>query len=441
MGKRKIKFGTIIHGVGGNISGWRHPDVKVDQSVSLDFYKEQALKAEDGKFDLVFIADGLYINEQSIPHFLNRFEPITILSALASVTSHIGLVGTVSTSYSEPFNIARQFASLDQISQGRAGWNVVTTPLEKTALNFNKKVDEHPDHATRYRIAEEYIDVAQGLWDSWDDDAFVGDKENDLFFDSKKLHHLNHEGEFFSVAGPLNIQRSNQGQPVIFQAGSSKAGKRLAGKAADAVFTAHPTLESAQAYYRDVKEQATKLGRNPDDIIILPALSPIIGDTLEEAEQKYEQLANLVSIDRALAYLGRYFDHHDFTQYALDEPFPELGDIGKNSFRSTTDRIKVEAKERKLTLRQVAIREATPRTEFIGTPDVIADLIQQWFEERGADGFMIAQSLPETLTDFVDKVVPILQKRGVYRTDYNANTLRGHLGLPFKESRYIKQNV
>src|SRR5699024_7124646 len=178
------------------------------------------------------------ISEHSIPHFLNRFEPITILSALASVTSHIGLVGTVSTSYSEPFNVARQFASLDQISQGRAGWNVVTTPLEKTALNFNKTVDEHPDHAKRYQIAEEYIDVAKGLWDSWDDDAFMGDKDNDIFFDPLKLHHLNHRGKFFKVAGPLNVQRSKQGQPVIFQAGSSKAGIRLAGKEADAVFTA-----------------------------------------------------------------------------------------------------------------------------------------------------------------------------------------------------------
>ncbi|MGE7838307.1 LLM class flavin-dependent oxidoreductase [Viridibacillus arvi] len=439
--KRQIKFGAIIHGVGGNISGWRHPKVLTNSSVNLGFYTQQAQKAEKGKFDLVFIADGLFINEKSIPHFLNRFEPITILSALATVTSRIGLVGTVSTSYSEPFTIARQFASLDHISNGRAGWNVVTTPLENTALNYNKTVDEHPDHAKRYRIAEEYLEVATGLWDSWDDDAFVGDKENDQFFDPSKLHQLNHQGEFFSVQGPLNIGRTKQGQPVIFQAGSSEAGKRLAAKDADAIFTMAKTLQEAQGFYQDVKDQVKTFGRNPDEVVILPGISPIIGDTEEEAERKYEELANLVSIERALAYLGRYFDHHDFSQYPLDEAFPDLGDIGANSFRSHTDRIKKEAIEQNLTLRQIALREATPRTQFIGTPDKIADLVQLWFEERGADGFIIAATLPEALDDFVDKVVPILQQRGIYREDYEADTLRENLGLPFKQSRYIKQTV
>ena len=440
-GKRQIKFGAIIHGVGGNISGWRHPKVLTNSSVNLNFYTQQAQKAEEGKFDLVFIADGLFINEKSIPHFLNRFEPITILSALAALTSKIGLVGTVSTSYSEPFTIARQFASLDHISNGRAGWNVVTTPLENTALNYNKTVDEHPDHAKRYRIAEEYLEVATGLWDSWDDDAFVGDKENDQFFEPSKLHQLNHQGEFFSVQGPLNIGRTKQGQPVIFQAGSSEAGKRLAAKDADAIFTMAKTLQEAQGFYLDVKEQVKTFGRNPDEVVILPGISPIIGDTEEEAERKYEELANLVSIERALAYLGRYFDHHDFSQYPLDEAFPDLGDIGANSFRSHTDRIKKEAIEQKLTLRQIALREATPRTQFIGTPDKIADLVQLWFEERGADGFIIAATLPDALDEFVDKVVPILQQRGIYREDYEADTLRGNLGLPFKQSRYIKQTV
>lgn len=439
--ERKIKFGAIIHGVGGNISGWRHPEVQTDQSVSLDFYKQQAQKAEEGKFDLVFIADGLFINEKSIPHFLNRFEPLTILSALAAVTTRIGLVGTVSTSYSDPYTIARQFGSLDLISGGRAGWNLVTTPLESTALNYNKTIEEHPDHATRYRIAEEYLEVTRGLWDSWEDDAFVGDKENDVFFDPTKLHQLNHKGQHFSVQGPLNIGRSKQGQPVVFQAGSSEDGKRLAAKEADAIFTMGPTLEAAQDFYRDVKKQATEFGRNPDQLNIFPGISPIIGDTEEAAERKYEEIANLVSIDRALAYLGRYFDHHDFTQYPVDEAFPELGDIGKNSFRSHTDRIKRQAKEENLTLRQVAIREATPRSAFIGTPEKIADLVQKWFEERGADGFIISTQTPHALDEFVEKVVPILQQRGVYREEYEADTLRGNLGLPFLESRYVKQLI
>ncbi|MFJ7754398.1 LLM class flavin-dependent oxidoreductase [Peribacillus muralis] len=437
----KLKLGALIHGVGGSISGWRHPDIQADASVRIEFYTEQARKAEEGKFDLLFIADGLYINEKSIPHFLNRFEPLTLLSALAAVTTRIGLVGTVSTSYSEPFTVARQFASLDHISHGRGGWNLVTTPLENTALNYNKTIEEHPDHAKRYRIASEYIQVTKGLWDSWEDDAFIRDKESGKFFEPSKMHQLNHNGEFFSVQGPLNIARSKQGRPVIFQAGSSEDGKNLAAKDADAIFTGHPTLEEAQRFYQDVKNRAIAFGRNPDDIVILPGIAPIIGATDEAAENKYQELANLVSVEKALDYLGRYFDHHDFSQYELDEPFPDLGDIGKNSFRSTTDRIKQEAKEKRLTLRQVALKETTPRTPFIGTPEKVADLMQQWFEEKGADGFIFASSVPNALSDFVLHVVPILQKRGIYRTEYEADTLRGNLGLPFPENRYVKEKI
>ncbi len=439
--QKSLKFGAIIHGVGGNIAGWRHPDIQADASVSLKFYTEQAQKAEKGKFDLVFIADGLHINEKSIPHFLNRFEPLTILSALAAVTSRIGLVGTLSTSYSEPFTVARQFSSLDHISHGRAGWNVVTSPLEKTALNFGKTIEEHPDHAKRYRIASEYLQVTKGLWDSWEDDAFVRDKESGEFFDPTKLHQLNHKGEFFSVQGPLNIGRTNQGRPVIFQAGSSEAGKNLAAKEADAIFTGHPTLELAQIFYQDVKDRAREFGRNSDEIVVMPGISPIIGATEEEAERKYQEIANLVSIDKALNYLGRYFEHHDFSQYPLDAPFPELGDLGKNSFRSHTDRIKREAQEQNLTLRQVALKETTPRTSFIGTPDKVADLVQEWFEGKGADGFIIGSGVPNGLNDFVDFVVPILQKRGLFRTDYEADTLRGNLGLPYPENRYAKERI
>lgn len=437
--QKKLKFGAIIHGVGGNIAGWRHPDIQADASVSLEFYTNQAQKAEEGKFDLVFIADGLHINEKSIPHFLNRFEPLTILSALAAVTSKIGLVGTLSTSYSEPFNVARQFASLDHISNGRAGWNVVTSPLEKTALNFSKTIEEHPDHAKRYRIAAEYLQVAKGLWDSWEDDAFVRNKETGVFFDSDKLHQLNHRGEFFSVQGPLNIGRSKQGRPLIFQAGSSEAGKELAAREADAIFTGHPTLSAAREFYQDVKNRAKALGRNPDELAILPGIAPIIGATEEEAERKYQEIANLVSIDKALDYLGRYFEHHDFSQYPLDEPFPELGELGKNSFQSHTNRIKQQAKEQNLTLRQVALQETTPKPTFIGTPERVADLIQEWFESNGADGFIIGSAVPNGLNDFVEYVVPILQNRGLFRTEYEAETLRGNLGIPYPENRYVKK--
>ncbi|MCL9659811.1 LLM class flavin-dependent oxidoreductase [Paenibacillus hunanensis] len=439
MTKRQLKFGAIIHGIGGSMSTWRHPEVQADASVSFDFYKRQAQKAEEGKFDLVFIADGLFINEKSLPHFLNRFEPVTILSALAGVTSRIGLVGTISTSYSEPFTVSRQLASLDHISGGRAGWNVVTSPLEGSALNYSR--EEHPSHPERYRIASEYLDVAKGLWDSWEEDAFTRDKETGVFFDPDKLHTLHHKGEYFSVQGPLNIGRTPQGQPVIFQAGSSEDGKNLAARSADAIFTGQETLEDAQTFYQDVKKRVVLYGRSEDEVKILPGISPIIGATAEEAERKYEQIASLVTIDKALQYLGRFFDHHDFSQYPLDEPFPELQDIGSNSFRSGTDKIKRDAKERGLTLRQVALQAATPRSNFIGTAEQVADRVQEWFEQRGADGFIIHSELPSGLHDFVEQVVPILQARGIYREDYEYETLRENLGVPIPQNRYTATPV
>ncbi|TNJ66573.1 LLM class flavin-dependent oxidoreductase [Paenibacillus hemerocallicola] len=439
MSPRQLKLGANLSGVGNSISFWRHPDVRTDASVSLDFYKQQALKAEEGKFDLLFIADGLYINEKSNPHFLNRFEPLTLLSALAAVTANIGLVATLSTSYSEPFTVARQFASIDHLSGGRAGWNVVTSPLEGSALNFGK--GGHPDHALRYEIAEEHLEVVKGLWDSWEDDAFVRDKASGVFFDPAKLHALNYNGPRFSVQGPLNIARSKQGYPVIFQAGSSEAGKTLAAKSADAVYTAHETFEEAREFYRDVKSQAAAYGRNPDEILIFPGIGPIVGKTEEEAERKYREIAGLVTIDQALLYLGRYFEHFDFSRFPLDEPFPDLGDFGSNSFRSTTDKIKREAKEQALTLRQVALRASTPRTAFIGTPGKIADLIQQWFDGGAADGFNIRTVVPNALADFVDLVVPVLQQRGLFRTEYESDTLRGNLNLAVPGNRYARQSV
>ncbi|OBZ11670.1 monooxygenase [Bacillus sp. FJAT-27264] len=433
---KQLKLGALLHGVGGSTSTWRHPDAKPDASVNFELYKSWVQKAEEGKLDLIFIADGLYINEKSIPHFLNRFEPLTILSALAAVSTNIGLVGTLSTSYSEPFTVARQFGSLDVISGGRAGWNVVTSPLEGSALNYGKK--EHPDHGKRYRIATEYLEVTRGLWDSWEDDAFVRDKESGVFFDPEKVHTLDHEGEFFSVKGPLNIARSKQGQPVIFQAGSSEVGRNYASQEADAVFTGHDTIESAQEFYRDVKARVAASGRNPDEVLIFPGIGPIIGDTEEEAERKYQEVAGLVTIENALNYLGRFFEHHDFSQYPLDEPFPELGDLGRNSFQSGTDKIKKDAKEQGLTLRQVALQSATPRTSFIGTPEQVADQIQTWFESEAADGFMIAESVPGGLEQFVERVVPILQDRGLFRTEYESDTLRGNLGLKVPENRHVK---
>ena len=438
--KKQIKFGVMLHGAGGHMNAWKDPSVPADASVNLQHYTRAAQKAEGAGISFVFVADGLFINEKSIPHFLNRFEPITILSALASVTSRIGLVGTLSTSYSEPFTVARQFASLDKISGGRAGWNVVTSPLEGSATNYNK--GEHPDHGVRYEIANEYLEVTKGLWDSWEDDAFVRNRETGQFFDPEKMHALNYEGKFFSVAGPLNIDRSPQGQPVIFQAGASESGKSFAAKHAEAIFCHANSLEQAKDYYDDVKGKAEALGRSRDEVAIYPALSPIVGATLEEAEAKYQAIQNLVTIEEALNYLGRYFDHFDFSQFPLDEPFPEIGDVGKNSFQSQTDNIKKRARENGMTLRQVAMEQTTRKGAFFGTYEQIADQLIEWVEEGGADGFILGHHvLGNDFDAFLENVIPILEERGHYSRNYEHETLRGNLGLPFKENRYAKQTI
>lgn len=434
--KTSIKLGLMLHGAGGHMNSWRHEKAPADASVNFPYFRELALKAEAANFDFLFVADGLHINEKSLPHFLNRFEPVALLSALASATHRIGLAGTISTSYSDPFTVARQLASIDNISNGRAGWNVVTSPLAGSAKNFGK---DHPEHALRYQIAEEYISVVQGLWDSWEDDAFIRDRESGVFFDAAKLHKLNHQGQFFSVEGPLNIKRSQQGQPVIFQAGASEAGIALAGKSADAVFTNARTLQEAKEYARKLQAQVAKNGRQP--VGIFPGISPIVGVTEAEAEAKYQTLLSLISVDDALAYLGRFFDHHDFSQYALDGPFPDVGDLGQNTFRSTTDQIKRLAKEQNLTLRDVAFQTTLPKGEFFGTPEQVADTFIRWVEEGGASGFIISGPvLAEALDDITRLVLPVLAERGYWHPASGSQTLRQRLGLPFKENRYVQKS-
>ncbi|GGZ30838.1 LLM class flavin-dependent oxidoreductase [Asticcacaulis endophyticus] len=432
---RQLKLGFILHGVGPGWDDWRHPDAQVDASTSLKFYTQQAQTAERGKFDYLFVADSVSINARSSPHYLNRFEPLTILSALAAVTDHIGLVATVTVSYTEPYNIARQFASLDHISGGRAGWNVVTSWLEGSAANFGKA--EHLAHDTRYRLAGEYLDVVKGLWDSWEDDALVRDKASGQFLDPDKLHELNHKGEFLLVKGPLNISRSRQGQPVIFQAGSSEDGRNFAAKHSDAIFTHQDDLTEAQAFYADVKARVAGFGRNPDEVFILPGARVFVGTTAEEAEARYHELANLVSLENALRALGRSFNDHNFSVYDPDGPFPyEVAAEGAKSNQSASGRIIAIAKAENLTLREVALRVATPRGHFVGTPETIADRFQQWLEGRGADGFNLFESVPGQLELFVDQVVPILQARGLYKTDYPGTTFRDTLGLAVPENRY-----
>ncbi len=433
-GSRKLKLGFILHGVGRTWGDWRHPDRDVSASTNFQFYARQAQLAEKGRFDFLFVADSLSINEKSSPHYLNRFEPISILSALAAVTERIGLVGTLTVSYSEPFNVARQFASLDHISGGRAGWNVVTSWLGETAANFSKT--EHPSHDVRYRIAAEYLDVVQGLWDSWEDDAHVADKDTGVFVDPDKLHRLDHKGEFFQVRGPLNIKRSRQGQPVIFQAGASDDGKGFASKRAEAIFCGPANIDEAQSYYSDVKARAQGVGRDPNLLSILPGIGPIIGATAAEAEAKYQELAALNGLETGLGLLARSFNDHDFTRYDLDGPFPDLAALGKNSHQSASTRILEMVRAEGLTLRQVAQRLSTPRGDFVGTPEQVADKLQHWFETQAADGFVVFEPLPGQFDLFVEHVVPILQARGLFRTDYEGETFRDLLGLPFPENRH-----
>lgn len=438
--ERKMRLGAFLAGTGSNMASWRHPKAVTDAAINLDYYRQLTRKAETAKLDFVFFGDGLYISEKSHPNFLNRFEPLTLLAALAMDTTHIGLAATLSTSYSEPFTVARQFASIDHISGGRAGWNIVTSPLEGSALNYSKT--EHPEHDLRYRMAAEYIEVTKGLWDSWEDDAFVRNKETGQFFDPDKLHRVNHKGEFFSVQGPLTISRSKQGRPILIQAGSSEAGKDFASQVADAVFTGQANIDDARDFYQDVKGRAAKHGRRPEEILMLPGCNPIVGSTPEEAEEKYQEIANLVVIGDALNYLGRYFNDIDFTQYDLDEQFPDLGDFARNGWESATDKIKKVSREEGLTLRQMALRSTTPKGPFIGTAEHVADTMQAWFEAGAADGFMMnASVLPQGFDDFIDHVLPILKDRGLFRTEYEHDTLRGNLGLVIPANRYAKTGV
>jgi FMN-dependent oxidoreductase (nitrilotriacetate monooxygenase family) len=320
------------------------------------------------------------------------------------------------------------------MSGGRAGWNVVTSWLEGSAANFSKR--EHPAHDVRYKIAAEYLDVVQGLWDSWEDDALTHDKETGQFFDPAKLHRLDHQGQFFSVQGPLNIARSAQGQPVIFQAGASEDGMNFAAKRADAIFVGHNDIEEAKTYYRDLKARAAGFGRNPEQVLILPGVRPVVAATAAEAEQKYQEFVNLVSIENALRMLGRPFNDHDFSVYPLDEPFPDVEHIGRNSNQSYVLKITRAARAENLTLRQVALRFATPRNMFIGTPAQVADAMQTWLNERASDGFVVFESLPGQLDAFVQTVVPLLQARGIFRLDYEGTTFRASLGLPVPENRH-----
>jgi len=433
---RQLKLGAVLVGVGGpgQHDVWLDPEIPGDASVDIDWYIARARQAEAAKFDLVFIVDSQFITPDSPNHYLNRLEPFTLLSALAVSTTRIGLVGTVTTSYNEPFNVARKFASLDLISRGRAGWNVVATGDGGTAGNYSR--EEHYDYDTRYGRALEHVRVAQGLWDSYEDDAFPRDKHAGVFFDRERQHQLNHQGEFFSVVGPLNIERSKQGQPVIFQAGDSDEGRNLGAEIGEGIFTFAVSLEAGQAFYADIKARAAAKGRNPEEVLILPGLLPIITDTDEEAREIEIAAHRAKDFTRVLAEFGRPFGWHDFSQYDLDAPFPELGSLGDTSFRTQADRIKSVARENALTLREtVEFFNPVRHSPFAGTALTVANEIERWFLGRAVDGFNVHVTVPSQFARFTDEVLPILRERGIFREEYESDTLRGNLGLPIPTNR------
>jgi FMN-dependent oxidoreductase (nitrilotriacetate monooxygenase family) len=442
MSRRTLKLGAVLIGVGGpgQHNTWLSPEIPGNASVDIRWYIARAQEAEAAKFDLVFIVDSQFITPDSPNHYLSRLEPLTLLSAVAVHTSHIGLVATITTSYNEPFNVARGLASLDHISGGRAGWNVVTTGDAGTAGNYSR--DEHYDYATRYGRALEHVAVAQALWDSYEADAFPRDKQRGVFLDRDRQHRIDHKGEYFSVVGPLNLERTPQGQPVIFQAGDSDEGRDLGAAVADAIFTHVRSVEQGQAFRAELRERAAAKGRDPEQLLIMPGIHPIIADTDEQARARERAVQGAKSFERALAELGRPFGWHDFSRYDLDAPFPDVGDAGERSFRTQAEGIKKLARDNNLTLRQVVEHQLQAwRSPFVGSPLTVAEEIQRWFEAGAFDGINIMVSTPSEFARFTDQVLPILRERGVVRTGYESSTLRGNLGLPIPENRHTARRA
>lgn len=370
--KKQLKIGGIIDGVGFNYMGWRHPDMPANASESIDYYVQKAKRLEEGKFDVIFLADVSHIGPRMIPHYLSMFEGVSILSALSMVTHSIGLTATIATSYADPFTVARQMASLDKISNGRAGWNAVTSNPGGLA-NYSRT---HLSKADLYPMKKEFLEIVEGLWDSYEDDAFIRDKESGVFFDHLKMHPLNYRGNYFSVDGPLNISRSRQGRPVIFQAGTSPNFMDLAARHADGVFLPADHLEDAKAFSQELKKRVELEGRSFDDFLLTISQNPIIGQTEREAEEKFQELQALMP-----------------------------------SYR-------------------------IPKPVFFGSAEKVAEQIQHWYEAGALDMLLIRQEHPSGFDDFINLVVPILQEKGIFRTEYESNTLRGNLGLPHPKNRY-----
>ncbi|MDR3512112.1 MAG: LLM class flavin-dependent oxidoreductase [Caulobacteraceae bacterium] len=440
---RQLKLGAFMRPISIHTGAWRYPGALPDANFNFPAIRRFAQTLERGKFDAFFMADHLAVLNMPVEalkrsHTVTSFEPFTLLSALAGATERIGLVATASTTFDAPYHIARRFASLDHISGGRAGWNIVTTSNPDAALNFG--LDEHMDHDERYRRAREFYDVVTGLWDSFADDAFVRDVESGLYFDPERMHVLAHKGEFLSVRGPLNIARPVQGWPVIVQAGASEPGRQLAAETAEVVFAAGGSLAGAREFYADVKGRMERLGRPRDHLKILPGAFVVVGETVEEARAKRAKLDSLVYYESAIASLSIALGH-DVSGFDPDGPLPEIPE--SNASKTSRDRVVAMAAREKLTIRQLAQRlGGYSGLAFVGTPRTIADQMEEWLMSEGCDGFNVMfPYLPAGLDDFVDKVVPELQRRGLFRREYEGATLRENLGLPRPENRFFKAPV
>jgi FMN-dependent oxidoreductase (nitrilotriacetate monooxygenase family) len=437
---RQLRLGAFMRPVTIHTGAWRYPGAYPDANFNFAHMNRFAQTLERGRFDAFFMADHLAVLNMPVAslkrsHTVTSFEPMTLLPALAAVTERLGLIATASTTFDAPYHVARRFASLDHISGGRAGWNLVTTSNPDAALNFG--LEEHVEHDERYRRAREFFDVVTGLWDSWADDALIRDVESGIFFDPDKLHVLDHKGKYYSVRGPLNIARPVQGWPVIVQAGSSEAGRQIAAETAEAVFTAQTTLEQGQRFYADVKGRMEKLGRSRDHMKILPAAFVVVGDTLDEALEKRARLDTFVHYDSGIASLSIALGH-DVSGFDPDGPLPEIPE--SNASRTSRQRVVEWAQRDNLTIRQLAQRiGGYSGLEMVGTPAMIADQMEAWLVGEGSDGFNVMFShLPGGLDDFVDNVIPELQRRGIFRREYEGATLRENLGLPRPENRFFR---
>jgi FMN-dependent oxidoreductase (nitrilotriacetate monooxygenase family) len=429
-GPRRLTFGALLHGSGGHIAGWRHPSSPPGGQLDLDHHIRIAHALERGTFDALFLADVVAIWGQDLDSLsrtarADHFEPLTLLAALSTVTERIGLVATATTTYNEPFHLARKFASLDHLSGGRAGWNVVTSVVPLEAGNFGR--DTHLEHGSRYRRADEFVGVVRALWDSFADGAVIRDRAAGRYYDPAGLRPPHHEDEHFTVRGPLNISRPPQGHPVIFQAGSSETGKDFAARHGEVIFTAQTSLDGGQAFYADLKARAASHGRDPDQVLVWPVLAPFVASTEAEARARLDELQELVHDDVARRLVQDNIGDLDLSCYPLDGPVPEIG--ATNRSKSRQDLLLGLARRENLTIRQLALRFASA-SSVVGTPEAVADHIETWFRGRAADGFNVSfPYLPGSAEDFVDQVVPELRRRGLFRAEYEETTLRGHLGL------------